>query len=239
MHLRLVSAPAAAVENPSAASRPSMVAPRGARLDDYPFDGVALVVAFAAVDDLADVAANTRLTLAAAPDISPDDAYLVLPLRARDALLAAFARGAEGRVAAWFDEAVVVRAELDGGRAARLWVGAAWRARDVIDHRDGTPVSLGGVGDPVRVVNQLAPVAALAPGGMIDRRGVEAITTRDRYVGVSRMGVEELGLGADAVEPTFVWSSREGNRARVHVAISSSEDDTVIALLAPATLLIA
>lgn len=237
MHLRLVATPKPVDADDHAATRPSMVAPRGAWLADYPFDGVALVVAFAAHDDLSGVAANTRLALAAAPDISSDDAYLVLPLRARDGLLAAFARGAEGKVTAWFDEAVVVRAELDGGRAARLWVGAAWRAREVIDHREGTAVALRGVGDPVRVVNQLAPVAALAPGGMIDRRGVEAMTTRDRYVGVSRMGLEDLGLGADAVEPTFVWSSREGDRVRVHVAISASEDDTFLALLAPATLI--
>jgi len=213
------------------------VAPRGSVLDDYPFDDTALVVAFAAGDELSDVRADTRLALAAAPDISPDDAYLVLPLRARDALLAAFARGAEGRVAAWFDEAVVVRAELDGGRSARLWVGAAWRARDVIDHREGTAVSLRGVGDPMRVINQLAPVAAVAPGGMLDRRGVEAITTRATYVGVSRMGIEELGLGADAVEPTFVWSTRAGDRARVHVALAAADDDTIVALLAPATLI--
>lgn len=50
------------------------------------------------------------------------------------------------------------------------------------------------------------------------------------------MGIEELGLGADAVEPTYVWSSREGDRARVHVALCASEDDTIVALLAPATL---
>lgn len=236
MHLRLVSAPRPVDSSPPA-TRPSMVAPRGSVLDDYPFDDTALVVAFAAGDELSDVRADTRLALAAAPDISPDDAYLVLPLRARDALLAAFARGAEGRVAAWFDEAVVVRAELDGGRAARLWVGAAWRARDVIDHRDGTPVSVRGVGDPMRVINQLAPVAAVAPGGMLDRRGVEAITTRASYVGVSRMGIEELGLGADAVEPTFVWSTRAGDRARVHVALAAADDDTIVALLAPATLI--
>lgn len=235
MHLRLVSSPRPD-DRSTASERPSMVVPRGSALDDYPFDDTALVVTFAAGDELSDVRANTRLALAAAPDISPVDAYLVLPLRARDALLAAFARGAEGRVAAWFDEAVVVRAELDGGRSARLWIGAAWRARDVIDHRDGPAVSLRGLGDPVRVVNQLAPIASLAPGGMLDKRGVEAVTTRASYVGVSRMGIEELGLGADAVEPTYVWSSREGDRTRVHVALCASEDDTIVALLAPATL---
>jgi len=236
MHLRLVPAPTDEAHVHATATRLSWVAPRGACLEDYPFDGVPLVVAFAAHDDLSGVVSGTRLPLAATPDISPDDAYLVLPLRAREALLTAFARGAEGRVAAWFDEAKVVRAELDGGRFARFWIGEAWRARDVIDLREGTVVALHGVGDPVRVINQLAPITALAPGGLLDRRGIEAITSRSSYVGVSRMGIEALGLGADAVEPTFVWSTREGSRSRVHVALCPSEDDRIVALLAPTTL---
>lgn len=213
-----------------------MMAPRGSTLADYPFDDTPLVVVFAATDDLSDVREGQRLALASAADISPDDAYLVLPLRAREGLVTAFARGAEGRVTRWIEEAIVVRAELDGGRAPRLWVGAAWRAMEVIEQRDGNSVSLKGVGDAMRVVNQLDHVAGVAPGGMLDRRGLEAITTRPTYVGVSRMGIEELGLGADAVEPTFVWTSRNENRARVHIALSASEDDSIVALLAPVTL---
>ncbi len=237
MHLRLVdAAPAETHDTPAAPPRHSMVAPRGASLDDYPFAETPLVVAFAAADDLSTVRAGARVALAAMPDISGDDAYLVLPLRAREGLVAAFARGAEGRVAGWFDEAVVVRAELDGGRAPRLWVGAAWSAREVLDVFEGRAVALDGVGDAVRVINQLPSVAGLAPGGLLDRRGVEAVTARERYVGVGRMGVEELGLGADAVEPTWVWSVREGAAARVRVALCAPEDDSITALLAPVTL---
>lgn len=235
MHLRLVPAPETQ-PTPDAAPRHSMVAPRGAALEGYPFAETPLAVAFAASDDLSGVRAGVRVALAGMPDISPDDAYLVLPLRAREGLLGAFARGSEGRVAQWFDAAVVVRAEVDGGRAPRLWVGEAWGAREVIDTLEGRAVALDGVGDAVRVVNRLPFVEGLAPGGLLDRRGVDAVTARPSYVGVGRMGVEELGLGADAVEPTFVWTERDGARTRVRVALCASDDDSVTALLAPVTL---
>ena len=236
MHLRLVALPLAETNDVAAPPRHSMVAPRGASLGAYPFAETCLVVAFAATDDLSTAQAGGRVPLAAMPDISGDDAYLVLPLRARAGLVAAFARGQEGKVAQWFDEAVVVRAELDGGRAPRLWVGAAWGAREVLDAHDGARVSLDGLGDAVRVINRLEYVEALAPGGLFDRRGVEAVTERPSYVGVARMGIDELGLGADAVEPTSVWSVRDGDATRVRIALCASEDDSMTALLAPVTL---
>ncbi len=234
MHLRLVSAPAAAAPA-DPAPRHSMVAPRP-RPEDYPFAETPLVVAFAASDDLSLVRAGARVALASMPDISGDDAYLVLPLRARESLVAAFARGAEGRVAQWFDEAVVVRAELDGGRAPRLWVGEAWRARDLLESLEGAPVAMDAVGDPLRALNALPHAASVAPGGLFDRRGITAVTAQPRYVGVGRVGIEELGLGADAVEPTWVWTVRDEGRTRVRVALCASEDDSVVALLCPLTL---
>lgn len=236
MHLRLVALPLAEPNEPVATPRHSMVAPRGATLSDYPFEETCLVVAFAASDDLSNARAGGRLPLAAMPEISGEDAYLVLPLRAREGLVTAFARGHEGRVAHWFDEAVVVRAELDGGRAPKLWVGAAWPVREVLEGRDGERVSLGSLGDAVRVINQLDHVEGISPGGLFDRRGVEAVTSRSSYVGVSRMGVEALGLGADAVEPTYVWSVRDGDLTRVRVALCASDDDSITALLTPVTL---
>jgi hypothetical protein len=108
--------------------------------------------------------------------------------------------------------------------------------RELLDGRDEARVSLGAVGDAVRVVNQLACVEGIAPGGLFDTRGVEAVTSRATYVGVSRMGIESLGLGADAVEPTYVWSVRDGDVTRVRVALCASEDDSITALLAPVTL---
>ncbi len=236
MHLRLVALPLAESHENVSVPRHSMVAPRGAALSDYPFEDTCLVVAFAASDDLTSARAGSRLPLASMPEISSDDAYLVLPLRAREGLVAAFARGHEGRISQWFDEAVVVRAELDGGRAPKLWVGASWSAREVLDGREGTRVSLGSMGDAVRVINQLDKVEGIASGGLFDRRGVEAVTSRASYVGVARMGFEDLGLGADAVEPTYVWSVRDGDVTRVRVALCAAEDDSITALLAPVTL---
>lgn len=231
MALRLVSASAPPPSNDTPNETPPP--------DDYPFAETPLVVVFAATDDLTNVANNSRVPLAAMPDISPDDAYLVLPLRAREGLVTAFARGVGGRVARWFEEAVVVRAEIDGGRAPRLWVGAAWKALDVLARSSARTVAMDGVGDPMRVINQLPFIEGIAPGGLLDRAGTQAITTRASYIGVARMGIEELGLGADAVEPTFVWSEREGLKTRVKVALAASEDDTVIALLSPLTLIAA
>ncbi len=83
-----------------------------------------------------------------------------------------------------------IGAELDGGRAPKLWVGASWSAREVLDGREGTRVSLGSMGDAVRVINQLDKVEGIASGGLFDRRGVEAVTSRASYVGVARMGFE-------------------------------------------------
>lgn len=202
----------------------------------FPFAETPLVVAFAAHDDLDDVSANCRVALACAPDISAEDAYLLLPVRARADLVTAFARGSVGRVAQWFDEARVVRAEVDHGRAARLWVGTSWRVRDLLATERGRTVSLGSLGDPVRVINQLPYVAALAPGGLLDAAGTAMVTGRSTYVGVARRGVPALGLGADAVECTYVWTEREGNTTRVKVALAAPEDDSAMVLLTPLTL---
>lgn len=212
-------------------SRPAAPAPA----EDYPFAETPLVVAFAAVDDLSHLGTAQRLPLAATPDVSADDAYLVLPLRARDALLRAFAKGQAGTVSAWFAEAWVVRAELDGGRAPRLWVGESWRVRDLLAAHEGAVVALR-EGDAVRAVNRLRGVSAVAPAGLLDGAGASAVMAVDGYVGVSRRGYAELGLGAHAVEPTFVWTEREGARVRVRVALTAADDDTVLALLAPVTL---
>ena len=202
----------------------------------YPFGETPLVVCFAARDDLGELASGQRLPLAATPEISQDDAYLVMPMRAREHLLTAFARGQSGRVAQWFSEAWVVRADAEGGRSPRLWIGAAWRASLLLAGRAGRVVSMGGLGDPMRVINRLPFIESLARGGLLDARGTEAILSRGSYVGVSRMGMPELGLGADTVEPTFVWTERDGHETRVRVALAAAEDDAPIALLSPLTL---
>lgn len=202
----------------------------------YPFGETALVVTFAAGDDLRGLRADQRLSLAATPEISPDDAYLVLPNRARDHLVPAFARGESGRVAQWFAEAWVVRAEVDGGRSPRLYVGALWRASDLLSDRPGRVVSMGGVGDAMRVINRLPFIESLARGGLLDARGAQMILSRGSYVGVSRLGMPELGLGPDTVEPTFVWTERDPQGTRVRVALAAAEDDAPVALLSPLTL---
>ena len=202
----------------------------------YPFGETALVVTFAAVDDLRGLRADQRLSLAATPEISPDDAYLVLPNRARDHLVTAFARGESGRVAQWFSDAWVVRAEVDGGRAPRLFIGALWRASDLFSGRPGRVVSMGGVGDAMRVINRLPFIESLARGGLLDARGAQMILSRGSYVGVSRLGMPELGLGPNTVEPTFVWTERDAHGTRVRVALAAAEDDAPVALLSPLTL---
>jgi len=193
------------------------------------------VVAFAAHDALAALGPGQRLALAATPDLSADDAYLVLPLRARDSLLRAFARGQTGKISAWFADAWVVRAEVDGGRAPRMWVGDAWRVADLLAAHEGAVVAWC-EGDPLRVVNRLRGVAAVAPAGLLDGPGVDAMLAGSAYVGVSRRGFSEVGLGANAIEPTFVWAERDGARVRVRVALTAADDDTLLALLAPVTL---
>lgn len=210
--------------------------PAGGDGADYPFGETPLVVTFAAGDDLSGLRADQRVPLAATPEISPDDAYLVLPNRARDQLVTAFAKGQSGRLAQWFSEAWVVRAEVDGGRAPRLFVGALWRAAALLDERAGRVVSMGGLGDAMRVINRLPFIESLARGGLLDARGAEAILSRGSYVGVSRLGMPELGLGADTVEPTFVWTERDHRGTRVRVALAAAEDDAPLALLSPLTL---
>lgn len=210
--------------------------PRGGDGAAYPFGETPLVVTFAAGDDLRALRADQRLALAATPEISPDDAYLVLPNRAREHLVTAFARGETGRVAQWFSEAWVARAEVDGGRAPRLFIGALWRAADLLTDRPGRLVSMGAVGDPMRVINRLPFIESLARGGLLDARGAQLILSRGSYVGVSRLGMPELGLGPDTVEPTFVWTERDGLGTRVRVALAAAEDDAPVALLSPLTL---
>ncbi len=237
MVLRLVAPLPALTNEPSnEAPRHSLVAPRGSAPNAYPFADVCLVVAFAAADDLSRFGVGSRIPLAAMPDISGDDAYLVLPLGAREGIVTAFARGQTGRLAHWFDQALVVRAELDGGRAPRLWVGASWAVRELFDSLEGPRVTAGEVGETARVVNALDGLRSVAPGGLFDTRGVQAAMDRATYVGAGRVGVEGLGLGGDAVEPTWVWCAHDGDLVRVRVALCESEDDTLTAMVMPVTL---
>lgn len=202
----------------------------------YPFARTPLAVAFAAFDDLTAVASDAPVPLCAVPEISVDDAYLLLPMRSRDALLRAFAKGKVGAVAAWFADALVVRGELERVRAPRLWVGDTWSALEVLRGEVAARVDLSVERDPVRAVNALPWVAGLARGGLLDDAGAAAVVTRPSYVGVSRVGVSSLGLGGDAVEPTWVWSERDDDGVHVRVAIAAEDDDAVSCLLAPVSL---
>lgn len=204
--------------------------------EDYPFARTTLVVAFAACDDLSAVASDAPVTLCAVPEISSEDAYLLLPLRARDALLRAFAKGKVGAVAAWFADALVVHGELERVRAPRLWVGDTWSAQEILRAEAAARIDLATERDPVRAVNALPWVAGLAHGGLLDDVGAATLITRPQYVGVSRVGVSALGLGHDAVEPTFVWSERDDDGVHVRVAITAEDDDALSCLLAPVSL---
>lgn len=202
---------------------------------DYPFGQTPLTVAFADRDDLLHVEPGAAVRLAAVPEISSDDAYLLLPLRARDSLLRAFARGRAGALAAWLDGARVLRGEVERVRGPRIWVGDVWRAADVL--RGPAAVVLRERGDDaLRAVNALPWVRSLAQGGLLDRDGLATLRERDAYVGVSRRGVEGLGLGRDAVASTFVWSERDGDGVHVRAAICADDDETVTCLLAPVLL---
>ena len=208
------------------ASRPVPVV----EAEPYPFHEMPLVVAFAAAEDLDHVVAGARVPMAAAPELSAHDAYLVLPLRARSELLAAFASGVRGRIAQWFDAGVVVHAEVVPERWTRLQVRAAWKVRDLLEG-GGKLVPASQSVDPVRDINRLPFIAGFAPCGLFDRHGAEAVTRRTVYVGSSRRGPD-----TDMVEPTFVWSERDAGGVRVKVALAASEDDSFHALLAPFTL---
>lgn len=201
---------------------------------EYPFTRTPLVVAFATDDALDGVKPEAPVGLSAVPAISSDDAYLLLPRRAREGLLRAFARGELGVVTAWFARALVLRAELERVRAPRLWVGDVWSAREVMLGPAAATVNLSAERDPVRVVNALPWVAGLARGGLLDEAGASTLVTRGAYVGVSRVGLSALGLGRDAVEPTYLWSERDERGVAVRVAIAAEDDDEgATCLLAP------
>lgn len=204
--------------------------------DDYPFAQTLLTVTFATSDDLAHVASEAPVSLAAVPELSCDDAYLLLPLRARDALLRAFAKGRVGALEAWFDVALVLRGEVERVRSPRLWVGDVWRASEVIRGEAAARVASSGPGGLVEAVNALPWIERLALGGLVDAEGAEAILGAREYVGVSRRGFAGLGLGRDAVASTFVWSAREDGAAHVRVALSSDDDDALSCLLSPVAL---
>lgn len=200
--------------------------------DDYPFAKTPLTVAFATHDTLDHVEGDRAVRLAAAPELSCDDAYLLLPIRARDALLRAFARGRAGTIAAWFEQALVIRGEVEQVRDPRLWVADAWRAGELLDAE--APVTLDA--RDTDAINDLPWVRRLAHGGLVDPRGVATILQTPEYIGVSRRGMASLGLGRDALAPTFVWSTAREGVVHVRVALSADDDECVTCLLAPVSL---
>lgn len=198
---------------------------------DYPFAAAALAVVFAAHDSVSELKANQRLRLASAPVESPDDAYLVLPLRARAELLGALARGNLGRIAGWLDEAVVVRAELDRGRASTLWVGEVWSVPGCFES-PATALSSPASRQLLDALNDLAPARTLCPEGLFDAEVLHAMRTREVYLGPTRSPEDE---GFD--EPlSWVWSVRQGERVIVRAVFLSDEDDGFTAMIAPAVL---
>lgn len=192
-------------------------------LGEYPFAETPLNVAFAAVDDLGAVGPGARVALGATPDVSPDDAYLVLPRRARERLQKAFATGDQGVIMAWMHAAMVVRAEVDTGAAPRLWVGAAWRASEVIASQRGRSVKFGS--ETVREVNCLSVVERVSPDGLVDAETVETVLRRECYVGPSRRG--EWG------ECEFLWSEHDESGVRVRAVLAVDEEWSGVMLLAP------
>lgn len=204
--------------------------------EDYPFGQTPLTVAFASADDLSAITSGAAVGLAAVPELSCDDAYLLLPLRAREGLLRAFAKGKLGVLAAWFNGALVIRGEVERVRGPRLWVGDVWSAAELLASDAEVRVERREVERLVDAVNALPWIGRLALGGLLDRAGAEAILSAGDYVGVSRRGASTLGLGRDAVASSFVWCSRDEHGARVRVAITEDEDDTVTCLLSPVSI---
>ncbi len=85
-------------------------------------------------------------------------------------------------------------------------------------------------------MNALPWVRSLSHGGLLDRDGLATLRDREAYVGVSRRGVEGVGLGRDAVASTFVWSERDRDGVHVRAAVCADDDDAVTCLLAPVSL---
>lgn len=207
------------------------LAPLAASHTDYPFADAALTVVFAAVERTEDVRAGQRVRLADASVISPDDAYLVLPLRARFELLGACARGNVGRVAQWLDEAVVVRAEVDAGPSARLWVGDAWQAHALFE-RPARTISPLSSKTTLEALNDLPAARTLCPEGLFDADALESMRANDTWLGPTRAHDDD---DFDALL-TWAWTARRGPAIDVRAVLVAHDEDCFTAMIAPAML---
>ncbi|MBI5513904.1 MAG: hypothetical protein HY909_09060 [Deltaproteobacteria bacterium] len=189
------------------------------REEPYPFVGTALSVAFAAQDDLAAVASGTRLRLALAPPVAPEDGYLVLPLRARAGLVGALARGALGRLGTWFSDARVVRAELDVRPAPRLWIGACWRVTSRFEAAPDHTVRAEEPRETLEALRAVPSLTRLFPSGLLDLGGLALAVASDEYAGPARTAPGAEGASG------FLWTVRARSEVTVRLALYADEED--------------
>lgn len=201
------------------------------------FAGLAFSLAIADADAVQALreAGHGRVTLAAPYHMSDDDAYLIVPddiglevidiLRdgdhellhetLRDGLLALghLERG---------DDGMELHVERCQSPQSVLAAGLPYAARLELDGEDLE-----------RRINQLGHLQCTTLSACVSDDGLEQMLREEEFVGVSWSLDPDLVKRLGNVDPTFVWSRRQGHDAVNVELVVFTEDDEIVALLRP------
>lgn len=202
-----------------------------------PFAGLAFSLAIADADAIAALreAGHGRVTLAAPYHMSDDDAYLIVPDDIGLELVDILSDGDHELLHETLRDGLVALGHLErGDEGMELHVARCQSPHSLL--ASGLPyaakLDLDGE-DLERRINQLGHLQCTTLSACVSDDGLEQILREEEFVGVSWSLDPALEKRLGNVDPTYVWSRRQGDDAVNVELVVFTEDDEVVAVLRP------
>lgn len=206
------------------------------------FERVPLSVVLAEAEEverLRSDATPRAVTLLPPYHVSETDTYLVVPIDLGTDLIEIFADGDIDLVHATVRESVLVSGEVErrGRGQYTLFAEQAVTAEDAFvgGLSYGATVRLGGLGDPLRVLNRMPHVRVTMLSALLDPDGLAAALGGEQFAGVGWRVPRELAAQLRSLQPTYVWTRRIAEGVGIELGLFA-EDDELVALARPALL---
>ncbi|MCC7538932.1 MAG: hypothetical protein IT379_22090 [Deltaproteobacteria bacterium] len=207
------------------------------------FERVALSVVLADGDDVASLREGSTprsITLLPPYHVSETDTYLVVPADLGTDLVDIFADGDLDLVHATVQESVLVSGDVErkGRGVMSLYAEHAVTVADalVAGLAHGATVRLGGLGDPLRVLNRMPHVRVTMLSALLDQDGLASALGAEQFAGAGWRVPRDAAAELRSIAPTYVWSRRTAEGVGIELALFS-EDDELVALVRPAMLI--
>lgn len=206
------------------------------------FERVALSVVLADPEEVASLRESQEprsIVLMPPYHVSESDTYLVVPSDIGTDLIDIFADGDLDLVHDTVRESVLVSGDLEkaGRGAMSLFAEQSLTVADALvgGLEYGATIRLGGLGDPLRVLNRMPHVRVTMLSALLDPDGLAAALGAEQFAGTGWRVPREAASELRSIAPTYVWSRRTEEGVGIELALFS-EDDELVALVRPAML---